>query len=114
MEAVWELIWGILAAFGLFSLCCCAKEKLLRPLPDPSARVVIPGWGNGETLEQTVRAFRWLRGRGLLYCPVAILDVGLTEAGRTLAQRLTRRWPEIEVWRGEEAAARLKEIHSDI
>ena len=71
---------------------------LLRPLPGREAKVVIPGRGEGEDLEQRVRSFLWLRGLGLLRCPIVIADVGLTPAGWELALRLTARWPEVILW----------------
>jgi len=43
-----------------------------------------------------VRSLMWLRSLGLLSCPVTILDEGLTDEGRWLAQELIRRWPAVE------------------
>ena len=71
---------------------------LLRPLPGREAKVVIPGRGEGEALEQQVRSFLWLRGMGLLRCPIVIADMGLTSAGWELALRLTARWPGVILW----------------
>ena len=51
-----------------------------------------------EKLEQQVRSFLWLRGLGLLRCPIVIADAGLTPAGWELALRLTARWPEVILW----------------
>ena len=66
---------------GGCSGCCCA-----------------PCRGGGEELEQQVRSFLWLRGLGLLRCPIVIADVGLTPAGWELALRLTARWPGVILW----------------
>lgn len=57
-----------------------------------------PGRGEGEDLEQTLRAFMWLRGLGLLDCPIIIADLGLTPKGWELALRLTARWPGVVLW----------------
>ena len=40
----------------------------------------------------------WLRGLGLLSCPVVIADVDLTPQGWELALRLTTRWPGVVLW----------------
>lgn len=80
-----------LAGWWLFGL-------LLRPLPGREAKIVLPGRGEGEALEQQIRSFLWLRGLGLLRCPIVIADVGLTPAGWELALRLAARWPEVVLW----------------
>ena len=64
--------------------------------------MVLPGRGDGEALEQQVRSFLWLRGMGLLRCPIVIADAGLTPAGWELATRLTARWPEVILWPASE------------
>ena len=74
-SAGWRL-WG-----GGSLGCCCA-----------------PCRGEGEGLEQLVRSFLWLRGMGLLRCPIVIADAGLTPAGWELALRLSARWPEVALW----------------
>ena len=72
--------------------------RLLRPIPAWNVRLVIAGRGAGEELEQTVRGLMWLRGLGLLSCPVVIADVDLTPQGWELALRLTLRWPDLALW----------------
>ena len=57
-----------------------------------------PPPGEGEELEQLVRSFLWLRGLGLLRCPIIIADTGLSPAGWELALRLTARWPDVILW----------------
>ena len=89
--------WDVLLAAG----CVCGLAfvgwwlfgLLLRPLPGRGAKVVLTGQGEGEGLEQLVRSFLWLRGMGLLRCPVVIAD-----AGWELALRLTARWPDVVLW----------------
>ena len=75
---------------------------LLRPLPGHGAYLVLPGRDEGEGLEQQVRACIWLRGLGLLSCPVVIADAGLTPQGWELALRLTARWPGVVLWPASE------------
>lgn len=83
---------------GLFFLAWWLMGRLLRPIPDPGCRGLIPGRGAGEGLEQAVRALIWLRGLGLLNCPVVIADVDLTPEGREIALRLAARWPGVTLW----------------
>lgn len=71
--------------------CCCVLCRAGRPRWSSPA-------GGGEDLEQQVRSFLWLRGLGLLRCPILIADAGLTPAGWELALRLTARWPEVILW----------------
>ena len=76
--------------------------RLLRPIPRTAICAVIPGRGEGDGLEQTVRALAWLRGMGLLNCPVLIADAGLTSEGRETARCLARRWPGVELCSADE------------
>ena len=98
MGAFWDAALALICILGLALVGCWLFGLLLRPLPGQEAKVVIPGRGEGEGLEQQVRSFLWLRGLGLLRCPVVIADAGLTPAGWELALRLTARWPEVILW----------------
>ena len=93
-----EIIGGVLCAMGLGLAAWWLFGRLLRPIPSQRLYGLIPGAGDGKTLEQSVRAFVWLRGLGLLDCPIVIADVGLSARGRELALRLTLRWPEVILW----------------
>ena len=95
---MWDILLAVICMLGLALVGGWLFGLLLRPLPGGEARVVIPGRGEGEELEQQVRTFLWLRGMGLLRCPVVIADVDLTPAGWELALRLAARWPEIALW----------------
>ena len=98
MELWMEGTLCVLCVLGLCALAWVLLGRLLRPIPEESFRVVIPGRGEGEGLEQTVRAIIWLRGLGLLNCPVVIATVDLTAEGWELALRLTTRWPGVVLW----------------
>ena len=98
MGAFCDTALALLCMLGLAFVGWWLFGLLLRPLPGREARVVLPGRGEGEGLEQMVRSFLWLRGLGLLRCPIVIADLGLTPAGWELAMRLTARWPEVAVW----------------
>ena len=98
MGAFWDAVLAVICICGLAFVGWWLFGLLLRPLPGGLARVVITGRGGGEDLEHQVRSFLWLRGLGLLRCPIVIADAGLTPAGWDLALRLTARWPEVILW----------------
>lgn len=89
-----SVIWVLVLAF----LAWWVFGWLLCPVVEQKVRVVIPGRGEGSSLEQSVRRFIWLRGLGLLNCPIVIADVDLTPQGWELALRLTARWPDVALW----------------
>ena len=97
MGAFLELTGAALAALGLAVLLWWQIGRLLRPLPAPGVRVVIPGQGDGAELEQTLRALYWLRGMGLLRGIIVIETEQLTPAGLALARELVRRYPAAEL-----------------
>ena len=84
MGTFWDILLAAVCACGLAFVGWWLFGLLLRPLPGWEAKVMIPGRGEGEGLEQQVRSFLWLRGLGLLRCPIVIADVG--------------RWPEVILW----------------
>ena len=98
MGIFWDAVLALICILGLAFVGWWLFGLLLRPLPGREAKVVIPGRGEGENLEQQVRSFLWLRGLGLLRCPIVIADAGLSPTGWELALRLTARWPEVILW----------------
>ena len=97
MGAFWELFGTAMAAAGLAVLLWWQVGRLLRPVPGRNVQVVISGRGDGEELEQTLRALYWLRGMGLLRGGIVIETEELTPAGRMLAAELVRRYPAAEL-----------------
>jgi hypothetical protein len=93
-----DIVLAVLCVLVLAVLVWWLFGRLLRPLPGTSIRVLIPGRGDGNGLEQAVRGLIWLRSLGLLRCPVVIGDIDLTPEGWELALRLTARWPDIILW----------------
>ena len=98
MTGLREVLTALFCAAGLALALWWLVGRLLRPIPRQKLCALVPGRGDGEGLEQSVRAFIWLRSLGLLSCPVVIADAGLTSAGRELALRLALRWPEVVLW----------------
>lgn len=90
-----DILVVLLALVGAALLAVWLYGRLLRPLPRCLFRVVVPGRGEGEDLEQAVRAVVWLRSLGLLDCTLVITDVDLTDRGRELALHLADRWPNV-------------------
>lgn len=86
----WEVILALLAVFGLVCLLWLGVGWLLLPLRCP-VRVVLEVRGEGQGLEQTVRALLWLRRAGLWQGTVAIRDQGLDSGGVRLAEALSER-----------------------
>lgn len=82
-----QLLAVLLAAFGLVCLGWLAMGWLLLPGVEP-VRAVVEARGNGEGLEQTVKALLWLRRTGLWRGAVVIDDHGLDERGAALARAL--------------------------
>ena len=104
-----EIAVTAVCVLGLALLAWWLFGRLLRPIPGQRVRGLIAGRGDGADLEQSVRAFVWLRGLGLLSCPVVIADVDLTPAGRETALRLAARWPGVALWPAEHLADWLEE-----
>ena len=105
MNLAGEIGLTAVCVLGLAFLAWWLFGRLLRPIPRQAMYALLPGRGEGEGLEQSVRVFIWLRSLGLLSCPVIIADVDLTARGRELALRLTLRWPGVVLW----PAGELKE-----
>ena len=97
MGAFWELFGTAMAAAGLAVLLWWQAGRLLRPVPGRNVQVVISGHGDGEELEQTLRALYWLRGLGLLRSGIVIETEDLTDTGLTLAEKLIQRYPAAEL-----------------
>lgn len=104
MRLLSDIFVALLCGLGLGFLGWLLFGRLLRPIPDRGIRALIPGQGDGDSLEQAVRALIWLRGLGLLDCPIIIADLGLTHEGRELALRLALRWPGVVLWPGSDLA----------
>ena len=98
MGLLWEALLSLMSALGLMLLGGLLFGRLLRPIPGDELWVLIPGRGEGGRLEQQLRGMMWLRGLGLLRCPVAIVDVDMTSAGRSLAMKLISRWSDVVLW----------------
>ena len=68
--------WGISALF-------------LLPVRGDEVYMLLSASGDGAGLEHQCRAYLLLKGLGLLHRPLLMVDFGLNEQGRALAEKLT-------------------------
>ena len=67
VSLLWYFLVGTLAAFGVF----CVLWVLLGWLIPVGKGCALVCWG--EAGEETLAGFRWLRGLGLLHCPLIVV-----------------------------------------
>lgn len=80
-------VLGLLAAFGLLALGWLVLGRALLPIP-LDLTVSLTGYGDGEGLEQGVRALHWLRRTGLWRGEILIRDGGMSPLGLEVARKL--------------------------
>lgn len=98
MKAVLEILFALLAALGLAAAGWLAFGRLVAPVGRRGQVIaVLPARGDGEELEYTLAGLGWLRGAGLIRCPVVVADAGLSRRGRAVAAALTVEHPELLV-----------------
>ena len=98
MRLCWEAVLATLCVLILIGMVWWLLGRTLRPIPGKKARIFLAGRGDAEQLEQSIRGFMWLRGLGLLHCPIVIVDVDLNQQGYELALHLAGKWSGIAVW----------------
>ena len=107
MNLAGEILVTAVCVAGLAFLAWWLFGRLLRPIPEQRVYALISGRGDGTDLEQSVRAFIWLRSLGLLHCPILIADVDLTARGSDVALHLAARWPDVILWPADHLAERV-------
>lgn len=105
-----ELTLGLGAAVLLLCLGWVLFGKLLAPVGEPGAplTILIKGEGDGGGLEHTVSSLLWLRRKELADCPIWLVDAGLNEEGRQVAEYLCQRWPVLEICKPGELPGRME------
>jgi len=89
-------IIALLAAVGLASIFWTAVRALLFARPERRLEfaALLPAQGNGDNLEEQIRLLHNLRREQNMFGRTLLVDCGLTEEGRKLAELLARnhRW----------------------
>ena len=89
-------LMALLAAIGLASIMWTAVRAVLFAGPERRRELaaLLPAQGDGERLEEQIRALQRLRQEQGLFSRALLVDCGLTEEGRKLAGILARehRW----------------------
>ena len=83
-----EALVGRPAGRGVGSAVRAASRRLLLPLRAEEAVLLLPARDGAGDLEQRLRACRLLARWGLVEGAPVILDLGLSDEGRALAERL--------------------------
>ena len=83
---------ALLCALGAAVLLWLLLGWLVRPASVHNLWTVIPGRGDGDSLEAALRQLAWLRRAGLFRGEAVIWDACLTPEGRELALHLALRW----------------------
>ena len=99
MEELADVTVTLLASLVLLYLGWLVLGRILTPEGTLRLPVTIQVFchGEGEGMEETLRALLWLRDRGLGGCRILLVDEGLTERGRRVAKLLCRRWHRVEL-----------------
>ena len=99
MEILADALLAMLAAIGIWTLGRMALDRLFAADAKGSyIWIVVRAAGDGGGLEQTVRSLTRRRPGP----DVVLMDCGLNEQGRTLAERLTKQEPHVSLcpWEG--------------
>ena len=106
MDLIQEWMMALFAAMGLLSLAWLLFGKLLTPSEYAGAPmcIVVRGEGAGFGLEHTIHTMILHQSREKARYPLVLVDAGLNEEGRMVADLLLKRWPEVRLCRPEELA----------
>ena len=94
---IWQVVACVLATAGLILFCWCLIGSFLLPVAGRNLTAVYMAGKDSSDLEQTVQSFSWLRGTGMIEMPLKIVDCGMDEETRHLAERLARAHPYIQI-----------------
>ncbi len=103
MQLWQDALIALLAAIGLASLIWLFVRTLLfRPVISHSALVLLCARGDGQELEQQVRALVMLRRERGIVGEILVVDCGLSEEGRHLCYLLARQEHSVTLCHCEE------------
>lgn len=95
-----EIVFGMLAAWGLIMLIWTLVGAVLLPLRrrgDLRLTVLLRGNGDPNCLERWLRGLVWVRESGLIWWDIVILSDGLGEESRGIAQRAADQYADVLV-----------------
>lgn len=109
MQLLQDGVIAALAAVGLTSLVWLTIGVVFRPrLPkDASAVAVVPASGSAEHLQQTVRHLERVRYEERAFSCIVIVDLGMDDGARKLAELLCREEYGVELCEKEAFFASL-------
>lgn len=87
-----EYLLVFFLALGVGVVLWCLFGLLLTPVFGSGTVTLLFAEGDGESLEQTVRAYGWLRDGRKNGGVLLLVDRGLSARGLELAQRLGEQW----------------------
>jgi len=96
-----EILLAFLIALGIAILLWCLTGLILLPVFGAQMVTLCYARDDAPLLEQQVRAYGWLRDGKLSGGRLLIVDLGLTAHGRTLAEKLCRRYAWVSFYDGE-------------
>lgn len=91
-----DILLVFLAAAGALLILWCLLGLLLAPVFGQNMVTLCYAMGDGEDLEQRVRAYGWLRDGRLSGGRLVIVDCGLTAQGIGRTGLLRQRYPWLE------------------
>ena len=109
MGHIWEAAAVLLLAAAALTLGWHWFGGLVTPLQPRDVCTLVRGLGDGGELEQAVRGILWMRDCGCGCGDIVILDLGLSEEGRRLAETLAAEGENIRFCRPEELMEQLME-----
>lgn len=88
------LALALVLALAIFGTLCVARALF----PCNGLYLMVLAQGDGENLQEKLYALMWLRGLGLLSCPIYLVNRGLSSEGLLLVEHLSARWPQVSLW----------------
>lgn len=95
-----DILLAFCIALGVGIVLWCLTGLLVMPVFGAQMVTLCYAKDDAPLLEQQVRSYGWLREGKLTGGRLVIVDSGLTEQGRTVAEKLSRRYAWITLYSG--------------
>lgn len=112
MWGIWEAVLAFLIAAAVLSFGWLLFGRLVTPVKtgkDVRLYCLLRARGDAENLQQTVKSLQWMDSTRVLRARIMIVDDGLSEEGRKMAETLIRQKPELVLCEMESLSARSLE-----